>query len=209
MRGTRPQRPPYARAVAAAATVATAAALAWPAAALAAKGEDTPLDLGTQTTGGSGAVGSGGGSVVRAILALAVVVALIYGVRWALRKAQQAKAGRAAGEGMTPIASLPLGPRGTLHLVRVGDDVLLLGQAEGQLTEIKTYERVEAERLGMLRAPGENDVVEHDDYLRDELGWSRAGELSTRRGQRAPRPAAGGQVAASLLDQLRAMTVRR
>ena len=66
-------------------TAALSGVLLLPAVALAANGERTPLDLdGEATTGGGAAqVGAGGGSIVRTIVGLAVVIAVIYGLTWA------------------------------------------------------------------------------------------------------------------------------
>ncbi len=122
------------------------------------------------------------------VIGLALVVALIYGVRWALRRVQAGRTGRTAGSGMRPVASLPLGPRGTLHLVRVGDDVILLGQADGQLAALRSYGREEAERLGMLAAPAV--AVLDGDPAR-------------------PEQPSGGDGLRLMLDGLRARTVRR
>ena len=63
-------------------------------------GENTPLDL-TPTTS-SAHTSSGGASIVRTIVGLAIVIAVIWGLAWILR---QVKTGRGAGECL-PVESL-------------------------------------------------------------------------------------------------------
>jgi flagellar protein FliO/FliZ len=125
-----------------------------PTAALAAvkgPGEDTPLNL--PSPGGSQhlgtAPGAGGGSLVRTFLGLAVVVAVIYGLYWILRQVKKSREERAHGTGLHVEATVPLGPNRSLHLVRAGRELVLVGVAEQGVVPIRTYTEEEADALGI------------------------------------------------------------
>ena len=121
-------------------------------AAYAAGGEDTPLNLPADSTTAkaSRSGGPGGGSIVRTIVGLAVVIGVIYGLTWVLKQVKQAKNDSASGSGLQTLASLPLGTNRTLHLVRAGDEIVLLGSGEGGVTPIRTYSEHEARAAGLL-----------------------------------------------------------
>src|SRR4051794_8492695 len=91
-----------------------------------------------------------GGSMVRTIVGLAVVLGVIYGIHWVLKQVKHSKEGAEAGESLETIASLSLGTGRSLHLVRVGVEIVLLGAAEHQITPIRRYSEVEAHNLGLL-----------------------------------------------------------
>jgi flagellar protein FliO/FliZ len=108
-------------------------------------GERTPLRLDEPQ-----AAGSAGGGLVRTIVGLAVVIGVIYGLHWVLKQVKSAREGSASGSGLKPIASLPLGGNRTLHLVRAGQEVVLVGSGEGGVTPIRTYTEAEARALGLI-----------------------------------------------------------
>lgn len=117
-------------------------------------GEDTALNL----KNGAGkatenAAGASGGSIVRTIFGLAVVLGVIYLLAWILKKVKNSKETEEAGESLETIASLNLGPNKSLHLVRVGVEIVLLGAAEHQVTPIRRYSEAEAHALGLLEPP--------------------------------------------------------
>ena len=119
------------------------------AAAAAAPSESTPLDLSqevnrtqTQATGGSG--------YLRTLVALILVVALIYAVYWVLQKVRASREESASGAGLSALASLPLGPGRSLHLVRAGRDVLVVGVGEHGVTPIRAYDERAAREAGLL-----------------------------------------------------------
>ena len=121
-------------------------------AAIAAGGEDTPLHLPADTGQSKAASGGGpgGGSIVRTIVGLAVVIGVIYGLTWVLKQVKAAKSTSASGAGLETLATLPLGTNKTLHLVRAGDEVVLIGAGEGGVTPIRTYSEQQARELGLL-----------------------------------------------------------
>src|SRR3954454_5573265 len=88
--------------------------------------------------------------MVRTIVALAVVLAVIYGLHWVLKQVKASKDERASGNGLAPIATLPLGGNRSLALVRAGREVVLVGVGDGSVTPIRTYAEEEARALGLL-----------------------------------------------------------
>ena len=121
-------------------------------AALAADGESTPLNLPQETkVNAQQAAGpASGGGLARTIVGLAIVIAVIYGLYWVLKQVKSSREERASGQGLGTIATLPLGPNRSLHLVRAGGEVVLLGVGEGGVTPIRTYGENEARALGLI-----------------------------------------------------------
>jgi flagellar protein FliO/FliZ len=129
-------------------------------AALAADGEKTPLNLGADTKEQATSAAPGGGSLVRTIVGLAVVIGVIYGLYWILKQVKAAREDKALGTGLKTVATLPLGPKGAMHLIRAGDEVVLVGVGEAGVTPIRTYGEHEARALGLIAdeaddAPGD------------------------------------------------------
>ena len=147
-------------------------------------GEDTPLNLPTDsaTSGGS----SGGGGLARTIVGLFVVIAVIYGVTWVLKQLKASKEGDAYGAGLESAASLPLGPGRALHLVRAGNEWILVGVTDGGIAPLRTYTEAEARAAGLPIDAGDT------------------GELRP-----APNPEASGPGATAFVERLRDLTVRR
>jgi flagellar protein FliO/FliZ len=119
-------------------------------AALAADGESTPLNLQAPKVDAQQATGASSGGLVRTIVGLAIVIGVIYGLYWVLKQVKSSREERASGQGLAPLATLPLGPNRSLHLVRAGGEVVLLGTGEGGVTAIRTYGEHEARALGLL-----------------------------------------------------------
>ena len=102
-------------------------------AAFAADGESTPLDLKQPKVDASQAAGpSAGGGLVRTIVGLAIVIAVIYGLYWVLKQVKASREERVSGQGLGTLATLPLGPNRSLHLVRAGDEVVLRRRGRGR-----------------------------------------------------------------------------
>src|SRR5690348_11677738 len=131
---------------------ALAGRLLTPALAAAANGEQTPLNLGGAGDGAKTVTqaGASGGSLVRTIVGLAVVIAVIYGLTWVLRQLKARNERGAEGTGLSTLATLPLGTNRSLHLVRAGEEVVLVGSGEHGVTPIRTYTEAEARALGLL-----------------------------------------------------------
>jgi len=115
--------------------------------------ENTPLSLKGTTSSSSATGAGGGGSIVRTIVGLAIVIAVIWGLAWILR---QVKAGREGGRGSHPsaglanVAALTLGTGRSVHLVRAGNDYVLLGSTEHGVAPIHRYSEQEAREAGLL-----------------------------------------------------------
>jgi flagellar protein FliO/FliZ len=158
-------------------------------------GEDKPLDLPADAPRQlNDAAGSGGGSLVRTFVGLAVVVAVIYGLYWVLRQVKSSREERTVGGGLSSQAVVPLGPGRSLHLVRAGRELVLLGVAEHGVTPIRRYTETEAEELGLVGANGGGD----DD-----------GELQPLPEAGRRRHPSGAITIGDLIDRVRLWTVRR
>ncbi|HEX5225016.1 MAG TPA: flagellar biosynthetic protein FliO [Solirubrobacteraceae bacterium] len=189
----------------AAVLIACLFALACPLTALAAAtakgaGENTPLNLGS--TPSTPHTSSGGASIVRTIVGLAIVIAVIWGVSWILRQVKAGKDPQVSSNGLASIAALQLGSGRSVHLVRAGSDYVLLGSAEHGVVPIHRYSAEEAEDAGLLTAID----VEPTRRRRALLGPGGGPGSSSGEGQdpmRMPSPNS------SLIDRLREWTVRR
>ncbi|WP_205696157.1 flagellar biosynthetic protein FliO [Conexibacter sp. SYSU D00693] len=148
--------------IAAGAAAAACLLLAAPATVFAADkyGEDKPLDLPDEGPSRTAEIGGGGGSFMRTMIGLAVVVAVIYGVAWALRQMKRGKEERSSGFGLSSEAVIALGPNRSVHLIRAGRELVLVGSAEHGVVPIKTYSEDEARRLGLLPPQDDDDVVD-------------------------------------------------
>jgi flagellar protein FliO/FliZ len=122
-------------------------------AALAANGEDTPLKLDDAGAAAKTSQAASGGSIVRTIVGLFVVLVVIYGLYWVLKKVKSSKDSAASGSGLETIATMPLGPNRALHLVRTGRELVLIGTAEHSITPIRRYSEDEARALGLIDVP--------------------------------------------------------
>jgi flagellar protein FliO/FliZ len=146
-------------------------------------GEKTPLNL--KDGPGTGTHVSSGGSLVRTIVGLAVVIGVIYGLYWILKQVKSSREEKASGTGLTALATLPLGAQRSLQLVRAGRELHLVGVSEHGVTPVRTYSEEEADAAGLLD-------LEPD----DEDGGGGGGN------------GAGG-VVSSVIGELRRRTVRR
>lgn len=122
----------------------------------AASGEDTPLRLPADTPAKVAST-SGGGTLVRTFVGLAVVIAVIYGVAWVLRQVKASRETSSAGFGLSHAATVALGPNRSVHLIRAGRELVLVGSAEQGVVPIRTYTEAEARALGLLEGEEPED----------------------------------------------------
>ena len=122
--------------------------LAAPPALAASSSESTPLNL--PSSDQAQAASGGGSSLIRTFVGLAIVLAVIYGLYWVLKQVKASRESAASGQGLESIATIPLGPNRSLHLVRAGREVVLLGVAEQSVVPIRAYREDEARALGLL-----------------------------------------------------------
>ncbi len=149
-------------------------------------GENTPLNLGGSAASPHAATtSSGGASIVRTIVGLAIVIAVIWGLSWILK---QVKAGKGAvgsdtpSAGLSSVAALTLGSGRSVHLVRAGSDYVLLGSTEHGVVPIHRYTEEQARDAGLLGEP-------------DDEGPERSGFLSAAGQLVAGAVRAGGHAA--------------
>ena len=185
--------------------------------------EKTPLHLDAPSGGKSTLAGSSGGGLLRTVIGLVVVVIVIWAVAKVLRYVKASKESRASGTGLQSVATLPLGNNRAVHVVRVGSEILLLGTAEQQVTQLARYTEDEARERGLLDVPAPRKMIGAD-TLRNAAARTAAATRSNSVVDVAPRepssvavtrngsPVAGpgnGSLASTLIDQLRARTVRK
>lgn len=188
-------------------------------------GENTPLNLGSPTT--SPHTSSGGASIVRTIVGLAIVIAVIWGLSWILRQVKAGREPRTAATGLTNVAALTLSSGRSVHLVKAGNDYLLLGSAEHGLMPIHRYTEQQAleagllsseepmerprRRLGLLNPPATREVAPmkpraaHSPRAPDTARPS----MTLESGERQTDPMHMPSVSSSVLERLRELTVRR
>lgn len=93
----------------------------------------------------------GGGSLLRFIFGLVVVLAVIYGVHWLLKKWGHSRLEGVAGRAgvIDVVATTALAQGRALHLVRVGDELVLVGATDQSITRIG---ELDASALGAASA---------------------------------------------------------
>jgi flagellar protein FliO/FliZ len=123
-----------------------------------ATGENTPLHINPTTAVDHGAGSSSGGGIVRTIVGLAVVIGVIFGLHWILKQVKASRESRSTGGGLHSIATLALGPGRSLHLVRAGREIVLVGAADNSVTPLRVYTEDEARELGLLDDADDDDL---------------------------------------------------
>jgi flagellar protein FliO/FliZ len=117
-----------------------------------ATGENTPLRLDPAPAAEHSS--GGGGGMVRTIVGLAVVIGVIFGLHWVLKQVKGSRESRSTGGGLQPLSTLALGPGRSLHLVRAGSEIVLVGSAEHGVTPLRVYSEEEARALGLFAESG-------------------------------------------------------
>src|SRR5215216_5173500 len=116
-----------------------------------------PLDQVQQQAGGASSNSASGG-LMRTFIGLLVVVAVIYGLYWILKQVKKAKEEQSSGSGLHSIASLPLGPNRSLHMIRAGREIVLVGVAEHGVAPIRAYSEEEAYEAGLISHDDDDTV---------------------------------------------------
>ena len=102
------------------------------------------------TVASAGASAGGGGTVLRMLLALAVVIALIFGLYKILRRTANRNDRTVRSDGrITVVASAPLAHSRSLHLVRVGEELVLVGAGAQAVTPIRVYSAEESRMIAL------------------------------------------------------------
>ncbi|HET6849721.1 MAG TPA: flagellar biosynthetic protein FliO [Gaiellales bacterium] len=127
--------------------------LAMPTHALAAFRQDTtPLPKAvTDGSGGASTIAgsSGAGTIARTIVGLAVVLGVVYGLYWLLKSAGRGRTNDSGGR-IEVVATAQLAPNRTLHLLRCGDEMILVGAGESGVTPLRVYSHDDALAAGLL-----------------------------------------------------------
>jgi flagellar protein FliO/FliZ len=121
-------------------------------------GEKTPLNL--KDSPGPNTHVSSGGSIVRTIVGLAIVIGVIYGLYWILKQVKSSREEKATGQGLAALATLPLGAQRSLQLVRAGRELHLVGVSEHGVTPVRTYSEEEADAAGLLDLEAEEEPAQ-------------------------------------------------
>jgi flagellar protein FliO/FliZ len=113
-----------------------------------ANSESQPLNLTSPSSGGTHS-STGGASLVRTIVGLAIVIGVIWGLSWILRQVKSGKEPQISSVGLASVAALTLGAGRSVHLVRAGNDYVLLGSGEHGLIPIHRYTEEQAREAGL------------------------------------------------------------
>jgi flagellar biosynthetic protein FliO len=89
---------------------------------------------------------STGGAAVHMLLGLVVVLAVIYVLYKFLRRST-AKSVAGDGRFMTVVSTTSLTPTRSLHLVKFGDEYVVLAASDGGVTPIRSYSSDESRKL--------------------------------------------------------------
>jgi flagellar biogenesis protein FliO len=148
------------------------------------EGSDNPVSMS----------GGAGGTLIRLVLGLGVVVGLIGGVWYVMKRIQRSR--YPAMDDRNPaglidvLATTSLGPNRSLHLVKVGEEIVLVGSTDHQVAPITRIGAEDAAALAGAEAPQPK---------------SFRGDPGAAARTRAQQSAADQ----SVVDRLRAMTARR
>ena len=155
-----------------------------------------PLDKVNESSSSPGS--SSSGSIGRTIFGLFVVILVIYALYWILKQVKKSKEDQAHGQGLHSMASLPLGPNRSLHMIRAGREIVLVGVAEHGVSPIRSYSEEEAFAAGLIGIPD-------DDETTDGSGnGTGTGSANGKTGFASPTQAIG-----TALETLRNRTVRK
>jgi flagellar protein FliO/FliZ len=117
--------------------------------------DTTPLPSSVTEGGGGGisAASGGGAAIARMIVGLAIVLAVVYGVYWLLKKRYRgARSGNVADGRLEIVATTALAGNRAVHLLRAGDELFLIGSSEQSVTPIRSWGAEEAQRLEAVLA---------------------------------------------------------
>lgn len=118
-----------------------------------------PAQLRNPSNSSAAHVAGTGSTLARTIVGLAIVLAVVFGIYWLLKTYTKSKNSGGKGDGrMDIVATTPLAPNRALHLVRVGDDLILVGSSEGGVTRIREYTAAESDAL-QTRLTAERDPL--------------------------------------------------
>ena len=120
------------------------------------KEDKTPLPSSvTNGDAGGGITSASGGAsaIARMVVGLAIVLAVVYGVYWLLKKRYRggSRKGVVADGRLEIVATTALANNRAVHLLRAGDELILIGSSEQSVTGLRTWGPEEAARLKPAR----------------------------------------------------------
>jgi flagellar protein FliO/FliZ len=86
------------------------------------------------------------GALARTVAGLAIVLAVLFGVYWLFKTYAKGKQTKSDGR-LEIVATTALAPNRAVHLIRVGDALVLVGSAEGSITRLKAFSNEESAAL--------------------------------------------------------------
>jgi flagellar protein FliO/FliZ len=107
----------------------------------------TPLPASLTGGGSHTSHSSDGAAFMRLGLGLLVVLAVIFGIYWLLKRSGKGRALRGAAGAVTVVDTTQLAPNRAVHLLRVGDELVLVGSSEHGVAPIRVYGAEEARAL--------------------------------------------------------------
>lgn len=138
----------------------TAGLLLIPALAHGAPAESGPV--GQPSSTGPALDGGMGWGLLRLAIGLGIVIAVIAGIAWFVRRRQGiAPRSRGALPGLENLGSLPLAPNRAIHAVRLGDEVILVAMSEGAAAVVARRQGHEAAAV-----LGDASAVSNDPLVR-------------------------------------------
>lgn len=162
--------------------------------------ESLPIPEGSSSP--AGLSGGAGGTLLRLGLGLVVVVGLIAAVWFVMKRIQRSRYPaldeRGGSSVIDVVATASLGPNRTLHLVRIGEEMVLVGATDHSVNAVA--------RIGAEDAAGVTEVAPAGPgYARHAAAASASMDDKERAVATATAPPAGS----TLVERLRAMTTRR
>ncbi len=135
-----------------------------------------------KTPGGTGAGGVGDSWLMSTLAALGVVIALVFGLRWLLRRGGVATASTPHGSVVEVLSRTTVAPRSHVVLMRVGQRILIVNDSPNGMRTLGTVHEPEevADLLGAIEADRPTSVSKSFSGVMSRLagGWSGS-ELET------------------------------
>jgi flagellar protein FliO/FliZ len=203
----RRMRPPSPRTTAVGWAAATAAFIAsWALAAMPAAAQGTTtapadpesLPIPEGSAAPTALSGEGGSTLMRLGIGLVVVIGLIALVWFVMKRIQRSRYPALEEKGpalIDVVTTTPLGPNRSLHLVRVGEELVLVGSTDHSITSLARLGVDESAALVDLAPPG------------PRFGSSSGAHAGPGADDRARAVATANE--ATLVERLRALTTRR
>jgi len=133
---------------------------------------------------------------MRTAIGLAVVIAVIWVLTWILRQVKSSREPSYSSSGLASVAALNLGSGRSVHLVRAGNDYVLLGSAEQGVVPIHRYTQEQAREAGLT-------TIEPPVSARSRVLGAAAALTAGEKDPMGDRPDS------SVVTKLRELTVRR